>query len=87
MKILSFRSKDPKFRTDPGVLPNAADAKANGIDIINTEAQHTDLSDRGPDSVKERIQSTLDKFLGESASSDLAAKNTAQPMIMNPGDY
>src|SRR6185437_4500039 len=53
MRILSFRSKDPNFRTDPGVLPTPAQAKADDIDIINTGALHTELSDRGPDSVKE----------------------------------
>jgi pimeloyl-ACP methyl ester carboxylesterase len=87
LKILSFRSKDPNFKTDPGVLPTTVQARINGIDIVNTGALHTDLSDRGPDSVKERIQATLDKFLGESAASDLAAVNTNQPMIGNPGDY
>src|SRR5258708_8921387 len=33
MKILSFRSKDPNFKTDPGVLPTPEQAKARGIDI------------------------------------------------------
>ncbi len=87
LKILSFRSKDPQFKTDPGVLPSPSRAKQEGIDIINTGALHTDLSDRGPSSVKEKIQATLDKFLGESAVSDLAPVDTVQPMIVNPGDY
>jgi hypothetical protein len=87
LKILSFRSKDPNFMTDPGVLPTPQQAKARGIDIINTGAQHTELSDRGPDSVKEKIQATLDKFLRQSASSELAAADTTNPMIQNPGDY
>jgi hypothetical protein len=87
LKILSFRSKDPNFRTDPGVLPTPPQAKAGGIDIVNTGALHTDLSDRGPDSVKGRIQATLDKFLSDSAASDLAPADTTQPMIANPGDY
>jgi hypothetical protein len=87
LKILSFRSKDPRFKTDPGVLPTPEQAKAGGIDIVNTGAQHTDLSDRGPDAVKEKIQSTLDQFLGEPAASDLAPADTTQPMIANPGDY
>jgi pimeloyl-ACP methyl ester carboxylesterase len=87
MKILSFRSKDPHFQTDPGVLPTPEEAKARGIDIVNTGAQHTDMSDRGPDSVKERIQATLDHFLRDSASSALAPADTTSPMIMNPGDY
>jgi hypothetical protein len=87
MKILSFRSKDPNFKTDPGVLPAPAQAKPGGVDIVDTGALHTDLSDRGPQSVKEKIQATLDKFLTDSASSDLAPANTEQPMIANPGDY
>lgn len=37
----------------------------------STPAQHTELSDRGPDSVKARIQSTLDKFLSDEGSSKL----------------
>jgi hypothetical protein len=87
MKILSFRSKDPNFKTDPGVLPTPKDAHADGIDIVNPGALHTQLSDRGPDSLKERIQATLDKFLSESDASDLAPADTSQPMIANPGDY
>ena len=87
MKILSFRSKDPHFQTDPGVLPTPEEAKARGIDIIPTGAQHTEMSDRGPDSVKEKIQATLDRFLRDSASSALAPADTTSPMIMNPGDY
>ncbi len=87
LKILSFRSKDPNFVTDRGVLPTPAQAKARGIDIINTGARHTELSDRGPDSVKEKIQATLDKFLSSSGSSELTAADTTSPMIMNPADY
>ena len=45
------------------------------------------MSDRGPDSVKEKIQATLDRFLRDSASSELAPAYTEQPMICNPGDY
>ncbi|WJR76525.1 alpha/beta hydrolase [Bradyrhizobium sp. NP1] len=87
MKILSFRSKDPNFKTDPGVLPTPDQAEAAGIDIINTGAQHTDLSDRGPDAVKEKIQAALEQFLADSTTSELAPVDTTQPMIMNPGDY
>src|SRR5690348_16891196 len=61
LKILSFRSKDPNFRTDPGVLPKPG--QAEGVAIVNTGALHTDLSDRGPAAVKEKIQATLDRFL------------------------
>ncbi len=39
LKILSFRSKDPNFRTDPGVLPPPGTNDKN-VDIINTGALH-----------------------------------------------
>jgi pimeloyl-ACP methyl ester carboxylesterase len=54
LKILSFRSKDPNYKTDPGVLPSDRLAKEAGIDIVKTGAQY--MSDRGPDSVKEGIE-------------------------------
>src|ERR1700724_3402770 len=85
LKILSFRSKDPNFKTDPGVLPTAQQAKAEGIDIVHTEFQHTEMSDRGPDSVKEDIQATLDHFLSDSASSELAPADTDNPIVSNAG--
>src|ERR1700744_2112518 len=85
LKILSFRSEDPNFRTDAGVLPPAAQALKDGIDIINTAALHTELADRAPDRVKEKTQATLDKFLRDTAVSDLAPADTSAPMIANPG--
>lgn len=85
LKILSFRSKDPNFRTDPGVLPTAQQVKADDIDIVNTKFQHTDMSDRGPDSVKERIQATLDQFLSDNATSELAPVSTDKLIVSNPG--
>jgi hypothetical protein len=72
MKILSFRSADPNFKTDPGVLPSPKQARQDGIDIIRTKFQHTWMSDRGPDSVKKRIQATLDQFLSDGSCSELA---------------
>src|SRR4051812_38294704 len=81
LKILSFRSKDPNFKTDPGVLPTAQQAKADGINIVNTKFQHTDMSDRGPDSVKETIQVTLDHFLSDSPTSELAPATTDKPIV------
>src|ERR1700730_1048136 len=85
MKILSFRSKDPNFQTDPGVLPTPEQAKADGIDIVNTKFQHTDMSDRGPESVKETIQATLDEFLGKGNSSELAPVATDDLIFSNAG--
>jgi hypothetical protein len=85
MKILSFRSKDPNFQTDPGVLPTPQQAKAEGVDIIHTQFQHTWMSDRGPDSVKERIQATLDEFLGNGSASELAPADTDNLIVTNAG--
>lgn len=83
-KILSFRSDDPAFKTDPGVLPTKRLAKESGIDIVQMDALHTDMSDRGPDSVKESIQSTLDKFLGESDTSKLGQADTSHLIVSDP---
>jgi hypothetical protein len=85
MKILSFRSKDPEFQTDPGVLPDPKQAKTGGIDIVPTQFQHTWMSDRGPDFAKERIQATLDEFLGNGSASELAPVDTDNLIISNAG--
>ena len=85
LKILSFRSKDPRFKTDPGVLPTAEQAKAEGIDIVRTKFQHTEMCDRGPESVKVAIQATLDHFLSDTAASELAPVNTDKPVVATPG--
>jgi len=77
LKILSFRSKDPQFITDPGVLPTA---KEDGISIINTQFQHTWMSDRGPEIAKERIQATL---LEGSIVTDLALVEDDRQMFDN----
>src|ERR1700694_4168125 len=85
LKILSFRSKDPNFKTDPGVLPTPQQAKAGDIDIVNTKFQHTDMSDRGPDAVKQQIQATLDHFLSDGSSSELAPAATDNLIVSNAG--
>ena len=89
LKILSFRSDDPHFKTDPGVLPTPEQAKTEGIDIVKTPFQHTWMSDRGPEQAREQIQATLNKFLGDSAASDLSAVPTDSPLIakVGPGPY
>jgi hypothetical protein len=85
LKILSFRSKDPNSKTDAGVLPTPQQAKAGGIDIVPTQFQHTWMSDRGPDSAKERIQATLDEFLGNGSASELAPADTNNLIVNNAG--
>ena len=89
MKILSFRSTDPNFKTDPGVLPTPEQAKAEGIDIVKTPFQHTWMSDRGPEDAREKIQTALNAFLGTSDNSDLSPMQTDNPLIakVGPGPY
>jgi pimeloyl-ACP methyl ester carboxylesterase len=83
-KILSFRSKDPVFKTDPGVIPNNEVCEKSGITVVQTGYQHTDMSDRGPDDVKSTIQGMLDKFLDD--DSPLRPVDTKTlPAMTDPG--
>jgi pimeloyl-ACP methyl ester carboxylesterase len=64
-KILSFRSTDPVFKADPGVVPDNEMCRRAGITVVNTSYQHNELSDRGPDQVKTTIESIVDRFLDD----------------------
>jgi pimeloyl-ACP methyl ester carboxylesterase len=79
-KILSFRSKDPQFKTDPGVIPDPALCEKAGITVVQTGFQHNDMSDTGPDSAKASIQDMLDKFLSD-ADSALAPVDTRSASV------
>ena len=89
VKILSFRSKDPVFKADPGVVPDDETCAKAGITVVKTEFQHNWLSDRGPDNVKETIQSRVQAFLDEDEGSTssipllTAAAPTQQPAAQN----
>ncbi|OYU87735.1 MAG: alpha/beta hydrolase [Bradyrhizobiaceae bacterium PARB1] len=79
-KILSFRSHDSVFKPDPGVVPDDDVCEKAGITVVNTGAQHTDMSDRGPEALKEKIQGLLSKFLDD--DSKLAPVN-GKPQILD----
>jgi Serine aminopeptidase, S33 len=64
-KILSFRSKDPVFKPDPGVIPDDEICEKAGITVVRTAFQHNDMRDTGPDEAKTSIQGMLDKFLDD----------------------
>src|SRR6059058_1222814 len=64
-KILSFRSKDPQFKTDPGVIPPEEVRQKSGIQVVQTGFQHNDMRDTGPDKAKATIQDMLDKFVDD----------------------
>jgi hypothetical protein len=85
-KILSFRSQDPQFKTDPGVLPSDEEAEKAGITVVKTEFQHNDMRDTGPDTAKASIQSMLDKFLADT-DSQLAPVDTLTAPVkpLEPG--
>jgi hypothetical protein len=81
-KILSFRSKDPVFKADPGVVPDDEMCQKAGITVVKTTYQHNDLSDRGPDGVKNTIQSILDRFLNDDTP---PGQVEAEKLQNNPG--
>lgn len=82
-KILSFRSKDPEFKPDPGVVPDEAVCEKAGITVVRTDFQHNDMRDTGPDEAKSSIQGMIDKFLDD--DSPLRPVDTSAPKIAEPG--
>jgi pimeloyl-ACP methyl ester carboxylesterase len=83
-KTLTFRSHDPVFKTDPGVIPAQDVCDKAGITVVNTGFQHTEMSDRGPESVKSAIAASLDKFLDDNLPGSDAPK--AGPRGRRPAD-
>jgi hypothetical protein len=79
-KILSFRSKDPVFKADPGVIPDEEICDKAGITVVRTSFQHNDMRDTGPDEVRASIQGMLDKFLDE--ESPLRPVDVKAPPLM-----
>jgi pimeloyl-ACP methyl ester carboxylesterase len=83
-KILSFRSKDPVFKPDPGVIPSKEVREKSGIEVIQTGFQHNDMRDTGPDEAKASIRGLLDKFL-EDESPLGPVETKAPPDLTDPG--
>ena len=86
-KILSFRSKDPQFKTDPDVIPNEEQRENAGITVVQTTFQHNDMRDTGPDKAKNSITTMLDKFLvnTDSEVAPVDTRNAPPPQILEPG--
>src|SRR5579871_3304329 len=85
-KILSFRSTDPQFKADPGVVPDSEECDKAGITVVNTKFQHNDMRDTGSEDAKASIQGMLDKFLADTDSDQDAKPVTASaPQILDPG--
>ena len=64
-KILSFRSKDPVFKTDSGVIPPDEICEKAGITIVRTGFRHNDMRDDGAEEAKASIAGTVDNFLDD----------------------
>jgi alpha/beta hydrolase family protein len=79
-KIISFRSKDPVFKADPGVIPSDEICEKAGITVVRTTFQHNDMRDTGPDEAKSAIQDMLDKMLDD--DSPLRPVDTKTPPVM-----
>ena len=85
-KILSFRSRDPQFKTDPGVIPSSDVQKKAGITVVNTPYQHNDMRDTGSDEAKASIQSMLDKVLEDTDSQvDATPVEANTEKVLEPG--
>ena len=84
-KIFSFRSKDPIFKTDPGVIPPEDVRKKAGIDIIQTGFRHNDMRDTGPDQAREAIQGVLDNFIEDETSLKSVEPRAPQPDLTDVG--
>jgi hypothetical protein len=82
-KILSFRSKDPVFKADPGVVPSEDVCEKAGITVVRTGFQHNDMRDTGPDEAKASIQGMLDKFLDD--DSPLKPVEPTTPVMTDAG--
>jgi hypothetical protein len=85
-KILSFRSTDPQFKTDPGVIPSADLCKKLGITVVKTAFQHNDMRDTGSEEAKSSIQAKLDQFLADNDPEDSTPVVQASlPKLDEPG--
>jgi hypothetical protein len=84
-KILSFRSKDPAFKTDPGVIPPEEECEKAGITVVRTGFQHNDMRDTGPDEAKESIQNMLDKFIEDESPLKPVVTTRTAPLMTDAG--
>jgi pimeloyl-ACP methyl ester carboxylesterase len=65
-KMISFRSNGAEYyKPDSGVVPCTTSCEKDGIQVVMTGTHHNNLSDRGPDAVKDTITAELAKFLDD----------------------
>jgi pimeloyl-ACP methyl ester carboxylesterase len=82
-KILSFRSKDPVFKPDPGIIPDDAVCQKAGITVVRTDFQHNDMRDTGPEEARLSIQSRLGEFLDNDSLSSIETRQPATSRAEN----
>ena len=83
-KILSFRSKDPQFKTDPGVIPSDEECEKLGITVVKTPFRHNDMRDTGSEEAKVSIEAMLDKFLTDTDNSAVTPVGPSTANILGP---
>ena len=83
-KILSFRSKDPQFKTDPGVIPSDEECEKLGITVVKTPFRHDDMRDTGSKEAKASIETMLDKFLTDTDNSAVTPVGPSTANIVGP---
>ena len=84
-KIISFRSRDPVFKPDPGVIPSDDICEKAGITVVRTAFQHNDMRDTGPDEAKAAIQGMLDKMLDDDSSLRPVDTTSKPPSMTDAG--
>jgi hypothetical protein len=85
-RILSFRSNS--FKPDPGVVPDADVAEDAGVEVVKTDFHHDHFSDRGPETVKQKVKEVLARFLTDDAPAKKPApkkSNDAVSVNFTPG--
>ncbi|WP_281558301.1 alpha/beta hydrolase [Thalassomonas sp. RHCl1] len=69
ISVLSVRASD--FAADKGVLPTPGEQKLFGSCVVRiADARHNDMSDAGPDWLKQKIQYIVSQYLNKTASCD-----------------
>jgi hypothetical protein len=81
---LSFRSHDPQFKTDPGVIPSKEECEKDGITVVDTNFQHNDMRDTGSIEAKASIETMLDKFLTDTDNSAATPVGPSTANIVGP---
>lgn len=84
-KIISFRSKDPVFKPDPGVIPDDEICEKAGITVVRTSFRHNDMRDTGPDEAKAAIEDMLDKMLDDDSPLRPVDTTTTPPVMTDAG--